>query len=366
MQTDKTPIAKGKTTLNDAIEKAKAKGQAVKPEAQAAANAVKPAEVKKTEPVMPETPKDVRTVIDQPQQLSADVVQPAEIKNGQLILTQKHLELIKTQIAKDATKPELDLFLMMAYRTRLDPLMKQLYFIKYRNKRASESNGCRCGWSECTCGKSIFDVSYVTSIDGYRTVAHRTNEFAGVDEPLYSYNKNDKLTHCAITVYKIVGNVRCPFTAKVKFAEYNTSKNLWSKMPETMIAKVAEAHALRKAFPQDLSGIYTTDEMDQAKRETKPVRKIEKPRIEMVTKNQAKMITQVIQQNELDIEEVKEFVEENYNCTSVSQLTKKQAGRLITDLETMSPVVEDTSFESFVDAEYEGDDIADDAFNALG
>ena len=354
MQTATAPQTKGKTNLQDAIDQAKAKGQAVKPEALNAAKAVEKVTVKVKEPVMPETPKNVRTVVDEPESKELDTVQPAEIQNGQLILTPKHLDLIKTQIAKDATKQELDLFLMMAYRTRLDPLMRQLYFIKYGN-----------------------NVSYVTSIDGYRIVAHRTNEFAGVNEPVYSYDKNEKLTHCSISVYKFVGGIKCAFTAKVKFSEYNTGKNMWSKIPETMIAKVAEAHALRKAFPQDLSGIYTTDEMDQAKRESEP----QKKKVERISRSQARVITQLIEEKELEVDRVKAFVKKAYKCTSVGQMTKEQATHLIKRLEKMptpEPVVDlepeeempdDDEFASFVDSEnqekWNSDDIANDAVEAL-
>lgn len=241
-----------------------------------------------------------------------EAVKPAEIKNDQLILTDKHKALIQKQIAPNATKEELELFFMMAYRTRLDPLMKQLYFIKYgKGERAS--------------------VSYVTSIDGYRIIAHRTGLFDGIDEPIYK-SVGNRLHSCTLRVYK--KGCKHAFAATVKFTEYNTGKNLWAKMPETMLAKVAEAHALRKAFPQDLSGIYTTDEMEQAKPAQvvsgKPAPAKPSPP-SMITKSQAQMIVQIMEQKNIGKAKLKYFVQRSFGIEkdSLAKLTFKEAGTLI-------------------------------------
>jgi hypothetical protein len=70
-----------------------------------------------------------------------------------------------------------------------------------------------------------------------------------------------------VTVYKIIGNVRCPFTASARWDQYYPGDEqgfMWRKMPHLMLGKCAEALALRKAFPAELSGLYIKEEMDQA------------------------------------------------------------------------------------------------------
>lgn len=263
-------------------------------------------------------------------------IQPAEIVNDQIVFTPKHLSLIKNQIAKDATPDEFNMFLMMAYRTRLDPLMNQLYFIKYSNSKPS----------------------YVTSIDGYRIVAHRTGLFAGVDEPKYEY-QHEELSHCSITVYKLVDGKPYPFSAKVRLDEYDTGKNQWAQRKETMIAKVAEAHALRKAFPNDLSGIYTQDEMEQAEHGTAKSREPkvevvevnesgepETPKKKLMNKDQLDEILFLLKKKGKNNEQLREFIEKRYQKTTMKDLTFDEAGEIINVLSTSFPDVVDQEIEN--------------------
>lgn len=264
---------------------------------------------------------------------------PATIENGQLILTQKHLDLIKSQVAKNATPEEFDLFIMMAKRTRLDPLLKQLYFMKYKNNTKSTQAGCQC-YGECTCGKAVYNpATYITSIDGYRIIAHRTGDFAGVDEPIYTRPTPTALpTHCTVKVWRKSSDR--PFSATVKFAEYSTYQQMWAKMPETMIAKVAEAHALRKAFPQDLSGIYTQDEMSVAAKEAE----IEPTKVlppEPMKEGQKAYIYELIKKKGKTEQDLKRACTTAFK-TDPDKMTQKQAETLILRLLKLPyPVRED-------------------------
>jgi len=166
------------------------------------------------------------------------------------------VSLIKNTIAKDATDNELQLFLHQCKRTGLDPLTRQIYFMKRGGK-----------------------VTIQTSIDGFRVIAERSGDYAGQDEPVFEDvldaegKKKDK--KCRVTVYRFRGDTRYPAAVGVAYwSEYCPQQGqdfMWKKMPHTMLAKVAEALALRKAYPQDLSGLYTNDEMNQADTTPAPV-----------------------------------------------------------------------------------------------
>lgn len=164
--------------------------------------------------------------------------------------------LIKRMVAKDATDDELELFLHQCRRTGLDPMSKQIYF----QKRA---------------GKPVI----ITGVDGYRLVADRTGKYAGNDDPIFDDEQN--VGRATVTVYKMVGGTRCPFTATARWDQYYPGDGavgtMWRKMPHLMLGKCAETLALRKAFPAELSGVYTHEEMEQAGPADEPVDVTPKP-----------------------------------------------------------------------------------------
>lgn len=161
------------------------------------------------------------------------------------------IDLIKETVAKGATDLELKLFLYQAQRTGLDPLSRQIHFVKRWNKKLQREEG-----------------SIQTGIDGYRVIADRTGKYAGNDD--YEFDDPDGQPKWAkATVYKMVGGQRCAFSATARWSQYYPGEGkgfMWDKMPHVMLGKCAEALALRKAFPDDIT-LYTHEEMMQAAKE---------------------------------------------------------------------------------------------------
>lgn len=115
--------------------------------------------------------------------------------------------------------------------------------------------------------------SLVTSIDHARKRGMKSG-IVGVEAPVYTMKPDGKVESCAVTVKRKVGDYIGDYTALVYFDEYykagyNGKPSLWDTKPKTMIAKVAEMHALRKACPEELAQMYTEEEYREEKHETK-------------------------------------------------------------------------------------------------
>lgn len=162
----------------------------------------------------------------------------------------EQINLIKQTVAKGVTDLELKLFLYQAQRTGLDPLSKQIHAIKRWNKSLNRE-----------------EMAIQTGIDGYRLIADRTGKYAGSEDPIFEEDNGGKIIKATVTVWKLVDNIKCSFTASARWSEYYPGDKqgfMWNTKPYLMVGKCAEALALRKAFPQELSGVYTHEEMQQA------------------------------------------------------------------------------------------------------
>ncbi len=119
--------------------------------------------------------------------------------------------------------------------------------------------------------KNIYAVPFgntyglVTSLDYARKIGQKMG-VVGKSAPIYE-EKDGKVVSCTITIKKKVAEVIGEFTASVYLEEYSTGKNLWLTKPRTMLAKVAEVHALRMACPEELSKAYVAEEMETPTRE---------------------------------------------------------------------------------------------------
>lgn len=181
----------------------------------------------------------------QPRGLSVGLV--AEMTGYQLT----EIALISKTVAIGAPLQELAVFLHACRELRLDPLLRQAYWIRRKDRKTGQEKG-----------------TLQVGIDGYRAIADRSGAYAGSEPPVYRGSVRlkvdvDRYTDvpekASVMVWKIVAGHKAAFTGEAHWAEFyqgdGAQGSMWRKMPHHMLAKCAEGQALRKAFPALLGGV---------------------------------------------------------------------------------------------------------------
>lgn len=203
------------------------------------------------------------------------------------------LKLIMNTVASDCSPLEFDLFMEVSKRVGLDPFRRQIYAVVYNKDKPEKRK-----------------MSIITGIDGFRAVAARNRDYRpDEEEPRFELRDDLKGPGNPAGIYKCV--VKCfkfgpdqawhPLVGVAYWDEFAPVKEVaeggydwvetgevwedsgkpkkkkvpkgavtlkvegkWATMPHVMLGKCAEAQAIRKGWPEDLSGIYAPEEMERA------------------------------------------------------------------------------------------------------
>lgn len=225
-----------------------------------------------------------------------------------------YLDTVKTRKGTEPTEAQKENFILEAIANQLNPIKKQAYLIGYDTKDGA-------------------NFSTIVSISGLTSIAARTREYAGIDQPRFTFN-GAKLESCSVTVYRIVNSEKCAFVGNAYYDERvqktydGKPTEQWAKQPRTMLEKCARAAALRNAFPEQLGSFYDEAEMP-------PVEAVKvEPKEEFITDPQLKKILKEIlpKLSELQgrtIENLQTAICETFKKSNLTELTKTEAQKVI-------------------------------------
>jgi phage recombination protein Bet len=225
-----------------------------------------------------------------------------------LDFSNQQLEMIQHSVMPGANALEFDLFLNLCKAKRLDPLTKQIYAVKVGGK-----------WQT------------FASIDGLRVIAERSGNYGGQTEPYWCgpdgewkevWLSDDPPSAAKVGVWK--RGYAHPTWGVATFKSYGKGKsNNWVSMPDVMLLKCAEALALRKAFPDDLSALYVREEFaEEAPRPAAPTPLNQRPA----------PIAVVVDEDTGEIEDVASVKRDIMTIAKEYELDNKDLGKVAKDL----------------------------------
>jgi phage recombination protein Bet len=187
-------------------------------------------------------------------------------QGGALALTEADLvQVLKSSFYPGATEASIKLVIAYCKAAQLDPMLKPVHIVPMPVKKPGSRD---MEWRDVV----------MPGIGHYRIQATRSGVYLGKTEPEFGPDVTRTMggrqvtfpQWCRVTVKKQVGSQVAEFTAREFWLEnYATGGRdtdapnaMWGKRPYGQLAKVAEAQALRQAFPELLGGTNTADEME--------------------------------------------------------------------------------------------------------
>jgi phage recombination protein Bet len=166
-------------------------------------------------------------------------------------------------VSIEAWTAEREAYLRATYCAGAPTSIANEFIFHCKNRRLSPEAG------QILCVKRGGVYRNQVTLEGLRAIASRTGAFAGSDPPVWKgggrlANGKPFADSATVTIYRLVQGQRMPFTATVFWDEFNAGANNWLTMPRHMLAKVARTHALRDAFPEELSNLWIEEELEQA------------------------------------------------------------------------------------------------------
>lgn len=155
-------------------------------------------------------------------------------------------QMIRDSFLAGVSESKAKVLIEVARARGLNPILGQIHYVRRKSKEGET-------------------ISYQVGIDGLRLIAERSGKYDGQDEPEFEFNAAGHPVACKVRVYRkdwsrpAVGVAHWSEYVQRKYDESVTA--MWATKPRLMLAKCAEALALRKAFPNDMGGLYTAEEM---------------------------------------------------------------------------------------------------------
>lgn len=162
------------------------------------------------------------------------------------------LAVLRNTVAQGATDSEFAMFLEFCKGTKLNPFKREIWFMKtksYTNKRGETVEG---------------RVTIMTGFNGFLAIANAHPEYDGMKTEVVR-NEDGSLEYAETSVFR--KDRKYPSVCRAYFKEFYKPGNFgkesqWDKQPVVMLSKCSKSHALREAFPQELGGLYTQEEVE--------------------------------------------------------------------------------------------------------